>query len=161
MSNNTSRGARGRKGGLSRAAGAMTLAAVVALTGCSSFRDGQTVDVFEASLSGAQEVPAVASTGTGQAELRLNEARSVIRWTIRYDGLSGPVTAAHLHGPATPAQNAPATVPFAGALQAPLTGEVQITREQAGQLMSGQWYVNLHTERHPQGEIRGQLRPRP
>ena len=96
----------------------------------------------------------------GSAEVVFDHANSTIRWTVQFHGLSGPVTAAHLHGPAAPGQNAAVVVPLAGAPQAtPLRGEARITAEQFGQLASGQWYVNLHTARHPQGEVRGQLRP--
>ena len=51
-------------------------------------------------------------------------------------------------------------VPFGSLGSDPIRGEARITPEQLGQLNSGQWYVNLHTARHPGGEIRGQLRPR-
>jgi hypothetical protein len=140
-------------------AGALLCGALSACTGIRPNAAG--AETFEAALTGAQEVPAVATGGRGQAELALNEGNSVIRWRITYEGLSGPVVGAHLHGPATPTQNAPVAIPFAGPLKSPLTGELRITPEQAVQLMSGQWYVNLQTERHPQGEIRGQLRPKP
>jgi hypothetical protein len=32
-----------------------------------------------------------------------------------------------------------------------------LTPEQATQLLGGQWYVNIHTEANPGGEIRGQV----
>jgi hypothetical protein len=32
------------------------------------------------------------------------------RWTVTYNGLSGPVTTAQFHGPAQPGKNAPALV---------------------------------------------------
>ena len=110
-------------------------------------------------LSGAQEVPAVATTASGEAELLLDTRTNMARWTVRYTGLSGPVSGAHLHGPAGPGRNAgvqvPISVPPAGG---ELRGQARLDPQQANELASGQWYVNLHTARHPEGEIRGQLR---
>lgn len=138
---------------------AAAAALLVALAGCALTR-GEPAEVFEAQLTGAQEVPAVATAGSGQAEVEFVPAIGVVRWRITHSGLSGPVTGAHIHGPAGPGQNAPIVIPFGNAGAHPLRGEARITPEQLGQLNSGQWYVNLHTARHPGGEIRGQLRPR-
>lgn len=138
---------------------ALALAGAVALSACAALQADDS-EGFTARLSGAQEVPAVASTGTGSADVVFDHRTHTIRWQVSYEGLSGPVTGAHLHGPAGPGQNAPVAVPLTGDLNAPpLRGAARITPEQFGQLASGQWYVNLHTARHPQGEVRGQLRP--
>ncbi len=131
------------------------------LAGCASQSPAlESVQLYEASLAGAQEVPPVATAASGRAELRYESRSSLLQWRITHAGLSGPITAAHFHGPATPEQNGPALVPLHPAGNA-LTGQLRITPEQFSQLNSGHWYVNLHTAAHPQGEIRGQLRHRP
>lgn len=131
------------------------------LAGCGQLRPSQKIEIFEATLSGAQEVPPVNTSGNGSAELHYNENTSVLSWRVTHSALSGPVTGAHIHGPAGPGQNAGVVIPFTGNLNAsPITGETRITQQQLTQLMSGQWYVNLHTPANPQGEIRGQLRQR-
>jgi hypothetical protein len=142
-------------------AGAIGVCALLALAGCASGRSGaQGQERFETTLSGAQEVPAVSTAASGRAEVSFDQRGNLLQWRITYQGLSGPVTAAHFHGPAGPGQNAPPVVPLhPGA--SPLTGQLRLTPEQFSQLESGQWYVNLHTAAHPQGEIRGQLRHRP
>ena len=43
------------------------------------------------------------------------------------------------------------------AVTSPIEGTATITEAQAGSLLSGMWYVNIHTENHPGGELRGQL----
>jgi len=129
------------------------------LAGCAQTR-GEPPETFEAVLSGAQEVPPVDTAASGQAEVEFRPAAGLVRWRVTHSGLSGPVTGAHIHGPAGPGQDAPVLIPFGQPGANPLTGEARITPEQLGQLASGQWYVNLHTARHPGGEIRGQLRPR-
>lgn len=133
----------------------------VGVAGCAQLRPSSNVDIYEATLSGGQEVPPVATSATGMAELRLNRQTQTLNWRVTYNGLSGPATGAHIHGPAAMGQNAGIVVPFTGDLNAqPLTGERKLTPEQVAQLAGGQWYVNIHTARAPGGEIRGQLRPR-
>jgi len=133
--------------------------AAVALAGCASMRGAATTQqTYQATLAGTQEVPVVTTSGTGTADVRYNSNNQMLSWSVTHSGLSGPVTAAHIHGPAGPGQNAGVVVPFTNVGAATITGEAKITPEQLAQLTSGQWYVNLHTARNPGGEIRGQLR---
>jgi hypothetical protein len=134
-------------------------ALAIGLGGCAMMR-GSSGPAYTASLSGAQEVPPVATSGTGSADVKFDPATSMLSWSVTHGGLSGPVTGAHIHGPAGPGQNAGVLVPFTNVGAMPISGEARITPEQLSQLNSGQWYVNLHTARNPGGEIRGQLRPR-
>lgn len=139
-------------------AAAALLAAAIA--GCGQMQAKSAPERLTGQLSGQQEVPPVDTAGTGEVEVRFNEKASSIRWKVSYQGLSGPVTAAHFHGPAGPGQNAGVQLPLAGNLQSPtLEGEARLTPQQANELMSGHWYLNLHTARHPNGEVRAQLRP--
>lgn len=145
-----------------RTALSATLAAALAavmLAGCAQFR-AEEGELYGGSLSGAQEAPPVATAGTGDAEVRFDPRSGLIHWRVTHTGLSGPVTGAHIHGPAGPGQNAGIVIPFGNTNANPITGQVRIAPEQLGQLSSGQWYVNLHTARHPAGEVRAQLRPR-
>ena len=108
-------------------------------------------------------VPVLIAGGgpVGLTAAALLARHGVLQWAVSFEALSGPLTAAHIHGPAGPGQNAAVLVPLDVPLgAATLTGQARITPEQMTQLGSGQWYVNLHTQRHPGGEIRGQLRPR-
>jgi hypothetical protein len=41
----------------------------------------------------------------------------------------------------------------------PITGQVTLTPEQAQQFAGGEWYINVHTQAHPGGEIRGYVMP--
>jgi hypothetical protein len=131
------------------------------LAGCGQLRPSSNVEIYQASLSGGQQVPPVVTPAYGTAEVQLNTTTNTITWKVSYSGLTGPATGAHIHGPAVAGQNAGIVVPFTGNLNAqPLTGEQRLAPAQVAQLTSGQWYVNIHTARHPGGEIRGQLRPR-
>jgi CHRD domain len=109
---------------------------------------------FKASLAPA---PGITSSGKGSATASLDTATKQLTWTVDYSGLSGPATAAHIHGPADPGANAGIVVPFTGNLASPIKGSATLTDAQIAQLEAGKWYVNIHTEANKGGEIRGQL----
>ena len=117
---------------------------------------------FKVPLTGAQCVPPVDTTGSGTAELTYDPATRVVTWNIAYSGLSSPTTMAHFHGPAAAGKNAQPVIWLStqGAPPAnPITGTATLTPEQAKQFSDGEWYVNVHSQSHPAGEIRGQVIP--
>ncbi len=101
---------------------------------------------------------------------------------VRVMGMSGPVSGAHIHGPATTSENGPVLVTLCGGpapamlascsvdADGTLTIEGIITSSHfqpgvtGGQLLN--WmndellYVNVHTALNPAGEARGQIIPR-
>lgn len=115
---------------------------------------------FQTVLSPLEEVPPVSSDGRGLLRAELDTRTSRLSWVVSYSGLTGPVTAAHFHGPALPGQNAGIVVPLTGDLTSVITGSAVLTPAQRADLLSGRWYINLHTARYPDGEIRGQVRAR-
>ena len=135
------------------------IAAAVTLAGCawmSSMTGSDTVSMKN-SLTGAQEVPAVTTGGSGTVETTFDKATNVLTWSVAYSGLSGPVTAGHVHGPAAAGTNAGVVIPFTGDLSSPIKGKATLTAAQVADLAAGRYYVNLHTAKNPGGEIRGQL----
>ncbi len=111
-------------------------------------------------LSGTQCVPPVDTGGTGTADLTYDPATRVVTWNIAYSGLSSPTTMAHFHGPAKQGENGPVVIWLTkqGSPPAnPITGSATLTPDQARQFSSGAWYINVHTQSHPAGEIRGQV----
>lgn len=135
------------------------LAAAVTLGGCAwmSSMMGSDTTSMKNQLSGAQEVPPVTTGGTGSVDTTFDKSTNVLTWTVTYAGLSGPVTAGHFHGPAAAGANAGVAVPFTGNLSSPISGKATLTAAQVADLTAGRWYVNLHTAKHPGGEIRGQV----
>jgi hypothetical protein len=132
----------------------------VAVAGCGMMQPEKKMDIYEATLTGAQEVPPNASAGRGMAEIQYDSSKSTLSWKVTYSGLSGPVTGAHIHGPAAVGANAGIVVPFSNVSAQPIQGQATITPAQFGDLAANLWYVNLHTAQAPGGEIRGQLRRR-
>ena len=116
---------------------------------------------FGAKLSGANEVPANASPGSGTLEASLDKQTSVLSWTVTYSGLTGPVKAGHFHGPAVAGANAGVALGFTGSVESPVKGSATLTAAQIEDLAAGKWYVNLHTAANPGGELRGQVTPTP
>ena len=113
---------------------------------------------FSASLNGASEVPPTKSAGIGQCLATLDTAKKELTYTLTFEGLTGPATAAHFHGPAAPGANAGVVVPIDGKDPAsPVHTSATLTDAQIKDLEAGKWYVNVHTAANPGGEIRGQV----
>jgi hypothetical protein len=111
---------------------------------------------FKANLAAAAEVPPNDSAATGTVTATFDTATKKLTWQGSYTGLSGAATAGHFHGPADPGKNAGVAVPIT-ASSSPFQGSADLTDAQAADLTAGKWYVNVHTEAHKGGEIRGQL----
>ena len=133
------------------------LASLLGLSACNISPMASSVSTLNARLTGANEVPAISSNGSGTLSANLDKKTSVLTWTVTYSGLSGPATAGHFHGPAPMGQNAGVALPFTGSLESPIRGTATLTPAQMDAVMNGNWYVNLHTAANPGGEIRGQV----
>ena len=125
---------------------------------------------FSASLSGQGEVPPVQTTANGTADLvPTNDSVDYLVNTTNLEGIA----AGHIHL-APPGQNGPIVVTlfnitshqnqsyfsgnFTGEnLEGPMQGNP--LRELIGAMNNGTSYVNVHTGKNPNGEIRGQIIP--
>ena len=117
---------------------------------------------FKVPLTGAQCVPAVDTSGSGTADITYDPATRVVTWNITYSGLSSPSHDGAFPRPGQAGKNAPVVIwlstqgnPPAN----PIAGTATLTPEQAQQFLAGEWYINVHTQSHPAGEIRGQVLP--
>jgi CHRD domain len=117
---------------------------------------------LSANLDGKKEIPPVESPGSATATVWFDKDTATVTWDVYWSGLSGDPTAAHFHGPASKYNKAGVQVDLGGnGFVSPFRGTAQLTDEQAGQLLDGQWYINIHTAAHPDGEIRGQVLRQP
>jgi hypothetical protein len=112
---------------------------------------------FQATMSATSEVPPTKSTGSGEATATLDTVTHQLTYDVTFKGFASDVTMAHFHGPAAVGKNAPVVVPLGVKPTSPIHGTVTLTPEQQQQLVSGQWYANVHTTNNPAGAIRGQM----
>lgn len=117
-----------------------------------------TVILWSAPLSGLQEVPPVATTGSGLAFGTLDDISGALSWNVSWSGLLAPAIAMHFH-------NAPlglngAVVVDIGAISgliSPSIGGTVLNAFLINELKSNRLYINIHTPAFPGGEIRGQV----
>jgi hypothetical protein len=115
------------------------------------------VQNYTATLNAASEVPPNSSGGTGTLGATYDPVSKKLTYSVFYDKLTGPATAAHFHGPAAAGANAGVVVPAKDVGTSPIKGEATLTPEQAADLQAGKWYFNVHTAANKGGEIRGQV----
>ena len=117
-----------------------------------------------ATINGAQETPPVVTLGHGAATITYDDVTNQLNWTIFFEQLTGTTTDAHFHGPAGPGVPAGVQIPIPhtnGVTSDTLVGSAILTATQETQLLSGLWYINIHSTFRPGGEIRGQVVPEP
>ena len=109
-------------------------------------------------LQGAQEVPANASTATGNVSVLLDKITREVYVTGSFSGLAAPASAAHLHHGLT-GTSGPNIVNLSAtnAISGTITGNAIVRSTFADSLINGLVYANLHNSSFTGGELRGQL----
>jgi hypothetical protein len=128
---------------------------------------------FVATLTGGESVPAITTDAQGKAAFRLSKDGKSLRYRVMVKNIEG-VTAAHIHtgkigqnGPPIALIKIAASKPgkFSGVLAKDVITEKELMTSYKGKtvkdlidaIKSGDTYVNVHTKKYPDGEIRGQL----
>jgi hypothetical protein len=113
---------------------------------------------YSARLSGRAEIPKTDSKGKGKLEATFDEQSKAFTYTLKFEDLSGPAAAVHIHGPANRKQSAGVVAPLGDKNPtSPISGSITLTDDQVKMLRSSKLYVNVHTATNPGGEIRGQI----
>lgn len=119
--------------------------------------------VIDAPLNGSNEVQSVATGATGQATAVLND--SLLEVVGTFTGLESPLfsvegSPGHVHtglldgvGPIVFDLDVNSTDQRSGSF----SGSKELSEEELTQFKSGEFYVNIHSELYPTGEIRGQF----
>lgn len=116
-----------------------------------------------ASLNARQEIPkqvvkAPNATGSFSGTVVEKARAATLKWKLRYSGLTGSATAAHIHlGARGVAGNVIVSL-CAGNCHSGMTGTATISHRIVNQIEAGKTYVNVHTAKNPNGEIRGQVK---
>ena len=111
--------------------------------------------LFDAFANSAQEVPVNASPASAVGSFVVSSVSGKIDYKIVANGLTGPITSAHLHY---------GVFGTSGGVAYPLTisgntlvGSISPTFTFIDSLFRGQIYMNIHTAANGGGEIRGQI----
>ena len=113
---------------------------------------------FAAKLSSDEEVPPVDSNGSGAADFMLERKGLKLTWKVDLKGLSGPPTQVYVHGPERPGGNAPMVINLApNGVKGAITGSQTIDELQLSYFLTQRVYVNVHTAKFKDGEVRGQI----
>jgi hypothetical protein len=143
-------------------------------------------DRIEARLKGFAEVPAVSSGASGRFKARIDHASQTLSYELSYSGLEDAVRMAHIHFGQHGVnggimvwlcQTAAFPSPVASTPQCPQSGTISGTvsaadvigpaaqgiaatefAEMVKAIGAGVAYANVHSNKFPGGEIRGQLR---
>ena len=121
--------------------------------GVNSAAHAQTMSLV-AHLLGSGEVPVTQSDAFAEAQFTYDSAARELQYYVNYDGVAPAKV--DIHGPAGKEEKAGAIldIPLS---ESPISGSVKLSAEQAGQLLAGKMYLDIHSQKYPDGEIRGQI----
>ena len=116
--------------------------------------------IWTAALSSGQEVPKQVVKDTNAHGLfKGTLSGTKLKWKLTYAGLTGPATAAHIHMGAK-GKSGNVLVPLCGGTpvcKSGLRGSLTVTAALKTAFKKHLLYVNVHTAKNPNGEIRGQV----
>jgi hypothetical protein len=117
---------------------------------------------FSAVLNAGQEVhPRPVGTKVGAAgKFTASVTGTKMTWKLTFSHLTGAATAAHIHAGKKGIAGA-VLVPLCGGTpvcKSGLSGSATLTSAELTSMKAGATYVNVHTAKNPNGEIRGQLK---
>jgi hypothetical protein len=130
--------------------------AALAIASISAARPAASIKL-SAKLTAAAEVPKQTVKNISAKGLFTGTLTGTkLKWKLTFSLLTGPATAAHIHlGAAGKSGNV--IVPLCGPCHSGMTGTATISASLLKKIEKLQTYVNVHTKKNQNGEIRGQL----
>jgi hypothetical protein len=138
--------------------GTISMALVLSLAGGAATAKKKVVKLT-ANMSGQQEVPPL-DEGTGKGKLKMKKKKGKVCYDIRFEGI-GDATVAHIHEGEKGVAGPPIVTLFEGGdLPTPQKACVEAPKSDIKAISKKpkRYYVNVHTDGHPDGAIRGQLK---
>jgi hypothetical protein len=114
-------------------------------------------------LGGENEVPKNPSQAWSTMDVSYSKITKMLKYTVRWSGLTGNPIGSHIHGTAPKGVNAGIKHDFTALIPKTTTGTVTNSVLVDGvaikedSLLKGFYYINIHTPTYPGGEIRGQI----
>ena len=114
---------------------------------------------YTLTLNAAAEVPPNDSDATGTVTVTLYPATGAVTVKGTFDSLSSDGLSAHIHGPAGVGENAPiiVTLTVDPDRNGDVSGSDVLSPAMVTAMQSGLTYINIHSDDHPDGEIRAQI----
>jgi hypothetical protein len=113
---------------------------------------------LKASLNAGQEVPKPVGVPRGASgRFTGTLAGHTVTWRLTFKHLSGKATAAHIHL-GKRGKPGPVKVSLCGPCKSGAHGSATVTTNLANAIKAGKTYVNVHTLKNANGEIRGQIK---
>jgi hypothetical protein len=113
--------------------------------------------VWTAALSSGQEVPKqVVKDAAAHGLFKGTLSGNKLKWKLTFAKLTGPAAAAHIHM-AAKGKSGAVVIPLCGPCKSGVTGTATISSAVLAAFKKHLLYVNVHTAKNPNGEIRGQL----
>ncbi len=133
------------------------------VAGSVSARSQATTIRIAAAMNSGDERPAptgdVANArGAFTATVTKTDTGASLNWTLTFNNMSGPATAAHIHV-ADRGTPGPVVVPLCAPCTSGATGTANINATVLAAIQDDRAYVNVHTRQNPAGEIRDQVSP--
>ena len=134
----------------------LAVAASLAVAALAFGARASTISV-QATLNAKQEVPAqVVKDTKARGRFTGKLVGRKLTWKLTFSGLTGKATAAHIHmGAVGKAGNV--VVSLCTPCKSGVHGTTRISRAVKRALAHHKLYVNVHTVKNPNGEIRGQI----
>jgi hypothetical protein len=139
-----------------RATAAIVAAAIVGLGISAGAQGGSKFKVrFSWVPIDATTAPAIAGAGSATAEL----SGSKLAVTGTFEGLRSPATIAQLHNSVKTGVSGPviSDLTVTKAASGTISGSAQLTSVQVDDLRKGRLYIQIHSEKAPEGNLRGWL----
>lgn len=132
-------------------------AAALVVTAVSTARPAAAHFRITATLNAGQEIPKqVVKNQAAHGTFAGTLTGTSLKWKLTFAKLTGPATAAHIHlGGMGKSGNV--IVPLCTQCKSGLTGTATISAALLKKMQKHLTYVNVHTAKNPNGEIRGQV----
>lgn len=135
---------------------ALALALSLAIAAFASAGTSTTIRLH-ATLNAKQEAPAqVVKDKTAKGLFTAKLVGRKLTWKLTFSGLTGKAMAAHIHMGKTGVAG-PVLVPLCGPCKSGAHGSTSVSSAVKRALTHHKAYVNVHTAKNPNGEIRGQI----
>lgn len=112
--------------------------------------------IFLALANGAQEVPSVDTPAVAFGRFIVFPTRNLLFYEVRISGLKAAFTGMHLHR-GRAGQNGPVVYPLSAPVGDTSIGIVDFNAADMAEMLNQGFYLNVHSEAHPAGEIRSQV----